>query len=167
MFEPFDLIDAARRVLTDTDPPPTEAQMRRAISTAYYGLFHFVLGWAADRLVGRDRRDSAAYAIVYRGFSHSRMKTVCRDIDRPQLASRYETALKRSSVSALLRDFATGFVASQQLRQIADYDPHAAIDRLQVETACDVANNALLMLDLSDPNEAIDLLTLMAFGIRD
>jgi len=42
------LLAAARR-LSDASrqPPPTDAQLRRAVSTAYYAVFHTVLRAAA------------------------------------------------------------------------------------------------------------------------
>jgi hypothetical protein len=41
-----------------------QADLRRAISTAYYGLFHFALTEAADLVVGKDDRSSARYSLV-------------------------------------------------------------------------------------------------------
>ena len=45
-----DLIETARRLTASGAAPPTQADLRRAVSTAYYGLFHCLAGTAADLL---------------------------------------------------------------------------------------------------------------------
>jgi hypothetical protein len=45
-----------------------QADLRRAISAAYYGLFHFALTEAADMVVGKEHRSSARYSLVYRSI---------------------------------------------------------------------------------------------------
>ena len=48
-----DLITTARS-LTELDPrQPTQANLRRAVSTAYYAVFHLLAHTAADLLIGR------------------------------------------------------------------------------------------------------------------
>jgi hypothetical protein len=46
-LDPEELLEQARRLAAE----PTQADLRRAISAAYYGLFHFFLTAAADMIV--------------------------------------------------------------------------------------------------------------------
>jgi uncharacterized protein (UPF0332 family) len=53
MPSPSELIAAARFMVTASDPSElTDARLRRAISTAYYAVFHTVLHAAAKRFMG-------------------------------------------------------------------------------------------------------------------
>ena len=65
---PTDLI-AAARLLAEAERL-TEAHIRRAISTAYYAVFHHVLGAGATRFLHDGKHDGAAFSVLYRGFSH-------------------------------------------------------------------------------------------------
>ena len=54
-MRPPDLIEAAR-VLTESGPSlPTQARLRRAVSTAYYAMFHCLAATVADLFIGRQR----------------------------------------------------------------------------------------------------------------
>lgn len=52
-MNPFDLLEAARILaLADEQGAPRQANLRRALSTAYYALFHCLARCAADTVVG-------------------------------------------------------------------------------------------------------------------
>lgn len=90
MLDPAELLAVARLLTAKgAAPPPNEAQLRRAISTAYYSLFHSALRVAADRFLGVSKRDKPAYGLIYRGFNHGRMKQICREIDKPKLKDQF------------------------------------------------------------------------------
>src|SRR4051794_10123841 len=55
-------------------PPKPEAELRRAISTAYYALFHLLISAATTR--GVATVDLRPY--VARNFEHRHMLTVCK-----------------------------------------------------------------------------------------
>src|SRR5206468_7082199 len=55
-------------------PPPPEAELRRAISTAYYALFHLLINASTTR--GVATVDLRPY--VARNFEHRQMLAVCR-----------------------------------------------------------------------------------------
>ena len=106
-MRPPDLIEAAR-VLTESGPGrPTQARLRRAVSTAYYAMFHCLAAAAADLFIGRQR--TPAWHRVYRGLDHGRARSAC---------------LQRQTIReypAEIRKFAEVFVALQKARQQADY----------------------------------------------
>src|ERR1041385_9324269 len=101
---------------------PQKAKLLRAISTAYYALFHRLAAGATDLLVGANARGSQRYLIVYRSFEHKRMADVCRQLVHG--TSRTETG---ALFHLTLQECATLFIELQQNRHEADYDPGAKI----------------------------------------
>jgi hypothetical protein len=56
---------------------PRQTEIRRAISAAYYALFHFILSKAADEFVGVEYRASPHYALAYRSITHAALRDQC------------------------------------------------------------------------------------------
>lgn len=140
--------------------------LRRAVSTAYYAMFHRVLRAAADRFIGSDQQESAAYAILYRNFDHGPMRSICRDLDTATLNERLRRLLRRDRVSAELRSFASAFVALQDARHSADYDPSAWFEPSDAELLVVGARAALAAFDRIAPDELTDFLALLMARAR-
>ena len=109
------LIHAGRDLL-DAQPGgnlPTDEHVRRAISNAYYALFHALAASNASALIGStsDATAIAAWSRVYRGLDHA---TARRELER-----------HRQEFSAPAQRFASTFGVMQELRHSADYDPAA------------------------------------------
>ena len=86
MPDPADLLQAARLLLTADPQPPTGDRLRRAVSTAYYALFHMVLASGARRFVGVENEGTAGYRLIYRALTHGRIKSVCASLDKNRLS---------------------------------------------------------------------------------
>jgi len=102
----FDLVDENRGF--------TQADVRRAVSTAYYALFHLLvsettLNWS---------RDSSRNALG-RMFDHGLMKKVSSRVADPK---RTPFAGEDPAAVSGLRLVADAFVQLQNARHIADYD---------------------------------------------
>ena len=54
-----------------------ETDLRRAISTAYYGVFHFILRHVADTIAGTGNRSTNLYGMVYRSVEHKPLRDLC------------------------------------------------------------------------------------------
>src|SRR4051812_38005464 len=69
-----DLLTLARSMVPEYRPPypptPAEANLRRGVSTAYYALYHLLVGEAMTRIVA----DPALRPRVARSFDHTKMK---------------------------------------------------------------------------------------------
>ena len=102
-----DLIEAARALSESGRAPPTQARLRRAVSTAYYAMFHTLAASAADLFIGTVR--SPAWHRAYRALEHGRAKSACRQ----------GQTMREFPVE--VRDFARAFVVLQIKRQQADY----------------------------------------------
>ena len=104
---PHDLMEVARALAESGHAPPAQARLRRAVSTAYYALFHCLAAAAADLFIGTVR--SPAWHRTYRALEHGRARSACRQ------------AQTMREFPVELRDFAEAFVALQKARQEADY----------------------------------------------
>ena len=102
-----DLIEAARALAESGDAPPTQARLRRAVSTAYYAMFHALAASAADLFIGSTR--SPAWHRTYRALEHGRARSACQQ------------GRVMREFPAEIRRFAEAFIVLQKARQQADY----------------------------------------------
>ncbi len=132
-MEASDFIATARR-LADTSRPgrPRETDLRRAISTAYYALFHCLAACCADTLVGGpgSNRDLRAWNRMYRSLEHGIARRRCRHRDV-------------ADFPAGIRYFAAVFVEMQDMRHEADYAPEAEFSKADVIRYVNQAENAI------------------------
>ena len=112
---------------------PLETNLRRAVSTAYYALFHCLAECCADTLVGGPgaRRSRDAWRQIYRAVQHGRARERCIEI----------STLAR--FPAEIQNFAQVFANMQPLRHRADYDPDAEFSRNPVIQSINDAENAI------------------------
>ena len=63
----------------DSSETPINDELRKAISCAYYALFHALCNCVADQWVGMDEalRDSDAWVQAYRLLEHGKTKAAC------------------------------------------------------------------------------------------
>lgn len=100
---------------------PRQTELRRAISAAYYAMFHTLAACCANQLAGATpaSRNQAAWRQIYRALEHGYARAQC------------ERAIS-GKFPAGIRDFARQFVSMQFERQNADYDPDERYLRLDV-----------------------------------
>ena len=105
-----DLLDIAQRL---AEGRPSQTDLRRAISSVYYALFHAIAQSNADTLVGDDpqSRDQAAWRQAYRALDHGYAKRRC------------QSAQNNLRFSLPVKNLAGQFVDLQSARHRADYDP--------------------------------------------
>ena len=127
------LIASSRALVTPIPPAsqPTEEALRRAISTAYYAMFHALATSNADCIVGtpHDPLSRHAWDRVYRGLEHG--------IARVQLRE------GRRLFSPDTRRFGDAFGRLQEVRQSADYDHTETFDAILANTWIDRAEEAI------------------------
>ena len=124
-MNPDDLIRIARHLATGGVSGgrgrPRQADLCRAVSTAYYALFHALARCCADMLVGSAvaRRRQNAWDRMYRALEHGLVKNQCNDLQQMQL------------FPPDIQGFGRHFVAMQRFRHQADYAPHQTFSRSQ------------------------------------
>lgn len=143
----------------------SDAALRRAVSTAYYALFHAIATFTADRLVASGDA-SGAYSLIYRGLDHRKIKDACEEVAKSTLRLAIRKALKRESVSAELKTFANTFTSMQQLRHLVDYHPSIALSQADVLDLIDETENALDGFASIPRAELTDVVTYMLVGAR-
>ena len=106
-MNPHDLMEVARSLAESDRAPPTQARLRRAVSAAYYAMFHCLAASAADLFIGTER--NPAWHRTYRALEHGRARSACRQ------------AQAMPEFPAEIRNFAKTFAVLQVERQKADY----------------------------------------------
>jgi len=163
--DPAELLNVARQ-LAGSSPDANDAQLRRAVSTAYYAVFHKILRMAANRFAGEAQGQTAAYRLLYRWFDHSRVNEVCRAIDKPLMSKAFQQSLVRPAVSLQMRRFANAFCVLRDARHLADYDPSHRLERVVVDGMVLMAEMAMAALDAVEAEELADVLALMIVKTR-
>ena len=130
------MIATARGLTAISRRRPSQANLRRAVSTAYYAMFHCLAGATADLLIGRRR--SPAWHQVYRALEHGRARTAC------------EHKRAMAGFPPEILDFAEAFVMLQDARHQADYALEGRYDKLVVLAAIDRAENAIVQFEQAD-----------------
>ena len=127
-----DLLDLADHLAKLGSTRPKQAALRRAISTAYYGVFHFLIEQATKELAGVRGTDANLRAFLARGGSHAGLKAVCKAVSTgnwPTLIEKRIGKGKLGAPPAPLRSVGAAFVNLQELRHVADYDPLRRFNR--------------------------------------
>jgi uncharacterized protein (UPF0332 family) len=122
-----DLLDQAADLVLKEANRPRQASLRRAISTAYYAVFHLLIFEATKTIVPEK---SIGY-LVARAFQHNEMKEISKAF--------YAGAPKKlgtilPTVSSDLKHVAGAFVTLQEARHQADYDTAKRFTRAEANT---------------------------------
>ena len=144
-----DLIITARQLAQLHERRPRQSDLRRAISSAYYALFHGLAEASADRLIGATptARQSTAWCRVYRDLNHNEAKKACRRTGQ-------------IGVSIDLMVYASSLLALQELRHQADYDPIVRYKHSFVVDRVNEAEQALSAILRVPKPELLDFITL-------
>ena len=133
-MKPLDLLDQAEHLAKRSPKKPRQADLCRAVSSAYYGVFHALCAMNADMLVGVGvLRLSMAWRQAYRSVDHGQAKKRCKDS-------------VNNGFPPHLVNFANAFVKLQELRHRADYDPQASFLKSEVMNYVAEARHALSAL---------------------
>jgi hypothetical protein len=124
-----DLLAVARDLLEKEFP--TEATLRRSVSTAYYALFHLLIHEACSNWARPEHRNNLA-----RAFEHKQMLNASE-----RHRAKYKDAAENSTEKHLFR-VALNFVQLQQKREFADYDSSIQLPLNRARLAVDQAEEA-------------------------
>lgn len=125
-----DLLDIARRLAAGS---PTQTDLRRAISSIYYAVFHAICQSNADTLVGDNPqyRDQSAWRQTYRALEHGYARRRC------------QSAQSDGRFSPAVCELADRFVLLQGSRHRADYDPDEIFTQEEVLSAATQVESAI------------------------
>lgn len=135
-----DLLQQSRSILTQEPKRPKQASLRRAVSTAYYALFHLLVEDAALAMFGGNDATGLRY-VVRRAYDHGTMKQAARGFAAGQPAAVWHPVGLRPSPGLVL--VAKALVELQEARHLADYDPGYRLTRGEARDLVDRAENAI------------------------
>lgn len=135
MSFPDELLDLARRIADMDGEYPRQASLRRAVSTAYYALFHFVIDEATANWSPSEFRP-----LFGRVFEHGKMKQACYKFSGGK--SVIPPFEMRATPADHLRFVARTFVEAQEQREDADYDVELQWSRKEVDAQIDSVADA-------------------------
>ncbi len=126
---PDDLLEQAYDLAHKEATDPKQASLRRAVSTAYYALFHLLIDEAVGNWAVERQR-----SILARTFEHGKMKGICDAVLRAVKSG--------ATLPPELHIVAHAFIRLQDHRQTADYDNSRHWVRSDVVDVLTLATNA-------------------------
>lgn len=136
-----DLLAQARHLAGKEPRRPKQASLRRAVSAAYYSLFHLLVSEAASSML-RGRERSGIHPVFRRAFVHRHMRGVAESFKDGTVPKAWQAPMGGAPVSEDLRDVASAFVDLQEARHEADYDFGRRFIRSEVRDLIEAAERA-------------------------
>jgi uncharacterized protein (UPF0332 family) len=130
-----DLLEQAKHLAVYEGSNPSQAALRRSVSTAYYALFHLLVEDAAQRWQG----SMAAVTGLERALNHGPMKNSSLQFRSPTWTDWHDID---QPVPPELRSVALAFIELQEKRHTADYNNHERWSVTAVQALLNTAENA-------------------------
>lgn len=140
---PEHLLEQARHLARRERTRPRQASLRRAISTAYYALFHFLIREAIRQMgpnLGIENHNR-----IYRWFDHRTMYQVARSFSQIVVRIPGSKEILIQGNTGSVKHIAQWFADLQELRHSADYDPGAVFLRGDVQDNVNRVETAFLL----------------------
>lgn len=122
ILNPDHLFEQAGKLITPPAGRPRQVDVRRAISAAYYAIFHATITAAVDQLIGVTSRDQSRYGLAYRSVNHAWLRDLCKEIQKTTLSNRFKAYAPSSGFDPNITAFAEAVVELQEKRHCDD--PH-------------------------------------------
>lgn len=137
-----DLIDLARTLAGIDQRKPRQASLRRAVSTAYYAVFHYLVDEVFRVQIGTQNSQKEHRRALARAFVHTSMKDACSSFAGGTLKATIIRKLPRDAngnyaIPVEIMDIAGTFVELQEKRHLADYDLSERFQKAEVLTLID------------------------------
>jgi hypothetical protein len=166
-LDPEHLFQQARRLIGPApSPDPWQANLRRAISAAYYSVFHTVLTAAADMVVGQTAGTGGLYELVYRSVAHTWLRDLCQDMRKRPMPQRYKRYEPQGGFGQDMTAFAEIVMQLQEARNEADYSPSLHISRLETIILLSHTRAAFNHFNTAPASDRRAFLTLLLFQPR-
>ncbi len=167
ILNPEHLLEQANRLIEPPPAgPPRQVDIRRAISAAYYAVFHFTLAEAANKFVGKTKQGTRPYELVYRSVDHGALYQLCTDAAKPTLPAKLALYVPQSKFGRDIQQFAGMVLELQRKRQSADYNPSIRVKTSDALLAVRAARNALTRFNAAGAVEREAFLSLLLFKPR-
>ena len=164
MAFPDDLLELAEDLANLHRGRPHQASLRRAVSTAYYAIFHLLISEATVNWARPELR-----AILGRCFDHGPMKQAS-EVKVSQINTAFkdnppEGAAKKVTIH--LRTVANAFIQAQQRRNDADYNVGKEWTPVEVDTQIASVNEAFKAWNIIRDEAAAQAYLVSLLGARE
>ena len=167
VLNPDHLFDQADRLIQPLVPgKPRQVDLRRAISAAYYAVFHYILTKAADQCVGAANRGTKNYSLVYRSVDHRALRDLCMETKKSTPSAKYIKHIPDSGFGPNIPAFASALVELQEKRHSADYDPAYRVKTSDARLAIAQARSAIARFENSKDYRKRSFVSLLLFAPR-
>jgi hypothetical protein len=141
-----DLLSQAEQLATIDARKPKQVNLRRAVSAAYYAVFHYLVHEACSLQIGTKHGQAVYRQTLGRAYTHTVMKQCCMSFGGGTLKESVRRALPVDAhgsyaILAEIKNIASLFCDLQDLRHLADYDLTARFSRFDVLTLIEQANS--------------------------
>lgn len=122
-----DLLSQAEALARLDAQRPKQANLRRAVSSAYYAVFHYLIHEACCVQIGTQHSQIPFRYALGRAFTHAVMKQACTSFGGGTLKDAVIKGLPRNPlgnyvIPTAIQDIAATFAELQEKRHLADYD---------------------------------------------
>lgn len=167
VINPSHLLDQAKNLIAPPAPgAPRQVDLRRAISAAYYGVFHAIMAAAAAQFIGATKGSTPEYGLVYRSIGHRQLKDLCSDLKKPSLPQKLIAYVPPGGFGSDIVSLASAVVELQEKRHTADYDPLVKIRLADAALAVRTAESALVRFTALQADSRLAFLGLLVFKPR-
>ena len=166
ILNPDHLFEQASKLISAQAGRPRQADIRRAISAAYYAIFHATITAAVDQFVGVTNRDRSRYGLVYRSVSHAWLRDLCKEVQKPTLSNRFKPYAPSTGFGPNITTFAAAVVELQEKRHSADYDVMIRVNRSDAALVIATARAALKRFSKASRTRRLAFLSLLLFQPR-
>jgi hypothetical protein len=144
-----DLFAQAVLLATTDAKKPRQVNLRRAVSSAYYAVFHYLVGESCSLIFGTQHAQAAYRSVLGRAFVHGTMKSACASFAGGTLKEVVVKGLPRNDVglypvNAAIREIARAFADLQEKRHLADYDRTERFERSDVLVLIEQARECVI-----------------------
>lgn len=161
------LLEQAERLIRIADAgPPRQVDLRRAVSAAYYAVFHSIVTAATDHYVGKTKRRDSQYGLVYRSVDHRWLRELCEQAQKTTPAAKYRPHVPANGFGPNVAAFAAAASDLQDRRNAADYDPMIKISTADAALAIRTARSALRRFARASSARRRAFLSLLLFQPR-
>ncbi len=141
-----DLLSLAKLLARKDPKKPSRVNLDKAVATAYYALFHFLIEQTTATIFGSGAKHKKVRELAARAFVHSRMKAFFREVAKPTPSSpMLQSAWVAYAIPTQkdLQRVARIFCDLQENRHRADYDSAHRFAKAGAIDACDRAGTAM------------------------
>lgn len=164
LIEPNDLLELAEELAQRDPRRPKQVSLRRAVSCAYYALFHTLSTGAAKLLSS----DPYLRQVIARAPQHQEMKECCLRVSTRPSGNAQPNQMRRFvNPDPAIETIASTFVSLLSKRHEADYDHSAVFTRSDTQTQVAFARRACTLWDTTrNSDSAQRLAVLLIHGKR-